>query len=313
MDYRDYIKGDTQVSEIGFGAWQLGIDAGWTTLSEKEAIHLVHKALDLGVNFFDTAPVYGNGSSELRLGKAFAGIDRSKLVINSKFGRLVDGSVDFSAKHLTATIEGSLSRLGIDYLDSVIIHSPPFAFLDGRNQEHYAILDRLKEAGKIKAYGASIDTVKEIEMLLKTTNATIIHAFFNVFHQGVLDAAEIVAAKNATVVAKIPLDSGWLTGKYTKNSTFSGVRNRWSKEEIATRAHLVDRFRSIVGPNQNLAQTALAFCLGNPLIASVIPGCVSEQQLISNIESASTPLSEKRIKQLHAFYKEEIKSLKLPW
>ena len=131
MDYRDYIKGDTQVSEIGFGAWQLGIDAGWTTLSEKEAIHLVHKALDLGVNFFDTAPVYGNGSSELRLGKAFAG--------------LVDGSVDFSAKHLTATVEGSLSRLGIDYLDSVIIHSPPFAFLDGRNQEHYAILDRLKE------------------------------------------------------------------------------------------------------------------------------------------------------------------------
>lgn len=313
MEYRDYIKGDTQVSTIGLGAWQLGVDAGWTTLSEKEAIHLVHKALDLGVNFFDTAPVYGNGTSELRLGKAFVGKDRSKLVINSKFGRLADGRVDFNAKHITATVEGSLKRMGIDYLDSVIIHSPPFAFLDGRHQEHYAILDRLKASGKIKAYGASIDSVSEIEMLLKTTNATIIHAFFNVFHQDALDAAERIAEKNATVVAKIPLDSGWLTGKYTKDSVFSGVRNRWSKEEIATRAHLVDRFRSIVGPNQNLAQTALAFCLGNPLIASVIPGCVSEQQLVSNIESASNPLSEKRIKQLHTFYKEEIKPLRLPW
>jgi len=203
--------------------------------------------------------------------------------------------------------------LGIDYLDSVIIHSPPFAFLDGRNQEHYAILDRLKEVGNIKAYGASIDSVNEIEMLLKTTNATIIHAFFNVFHQDALDAAERIVEKNATVVAKIPLDSGWLTGKYTKDSVFTGVRNRWSKAEIATRAQLVDRFRSLVGTDRNLAQTALAFCLGNRLIASVIPGCVSEQQLVSNIESASKPLSNEIIKQLHAFYKEEIKPLRLPW
>lgn len=313
MEYRDYIKGDTQVSTIGLGAWQLGVDAGWTTLSEKEAIHLVHKALDLGVNFFDTAPVYGNGTSELRLGKAFVGKDRSKLVINSKFGRLADGRVDFNAKHITATVEGSLKRMGIDYLDSVIIHSPPFAFLDGRHQEHYAILDYLKASGKIKAYGASIDSASEIEMLLKTTNATIIHAFFNVFHQDALGAAERIAEKNATVVAKIPLDSGWLTGKYTKDSVFSGVRNRWSKEEIATRAHLVDRFRSLVGTHRNLAQTALAFCLGNRLIASVIPGCVSEQQHVSNIESASKPLSNEMIKQLHAFYKEEVKPLKLPW
>ena len=313
MEYRDYIKGDTQVSTIGLGAWQLGVDAGWTTLSEKEAIRLVHKALDLGVNFFDTAPVYGKGTSELRLGKAFVGKDRSKLVITSKFGRLADGRVDFDAKHITATVEGSLKRLGIDYLDSVIIHSPPFAFLDGRNQEHYAILDRLKEVGKIKAYGASIDSVNEIEMLLKTTNATIIHAFFNVFHQDALDAAERIVEKNATVVAKIPLDSGWLTGKYTKDSVFTGVRNRWSKAEIATRAQLVDRFRSLVGTDRNLAQTALAFCLGNRLIASVIPGCVSEQQLVSNIESASKPLSNEMIKQLHAFYKEEIKPLRLPW
>lgn len=273
----------------------------------------MHKALDLGVNFFDTAPVYGKGTSELRLGKAFVGKDRSKLVINSKFGRLADGRVDFDAKHIAATVEGSLKRLGIDYLDSVIIHSPPFAFLDGRNQEHYAILDRLKEVGKIKAYGASIDSVNEIEMLLKTTNTTIIHAFFNVFHQDALDAAERIVEKNATVVAKIPLDSGWLTGKYTKDSVFTGVRNRWSKAEIATRAQLVDRFRSLVGTDRNLAQTALAFCLGNRLIASVIPGCVSEQQLVSNIESASKPLSNEMIKQLHAFYKEEIKPLRLPW
>lgn len=313
MNYRNYLPDGTQVSEIGFGAWQLGIDSGWKNVSEKEALYLVHNALDRGVNFFDTAPVYGNGTSELRLGKAFKGIDRDRIVVNSKFGRLDDGTVDFSAKHLKSTVEGSLKRLGIDYLDSVIIHSPPLEYLDGNNNDHYAILEVLQQEGKIKAYGASIDSYEEISLLLRTTSATIIHAFFNILHQDMLRAADIIRETGARVVAKIPLDSGWLSGKYHKDSVFTGVRNRWSKEDIRVRALLVEELKQIVGSERTLAQVALAFCLANDLVCAVIPGIRNEEQLITNIKSSDIPIPDDLTQQLHAFYQNKVRPLRLPW
>ena len=313
MKYNTYVKRHTPIFEIGFGAWQLGINSGWKNLEEREAIYLVEKAFDLGVNFYDTAPVYGNGTGELRLGKALKKVNRNAVVINSKFGRLVDGTVDFNAKHIKSTIEGSLKRMGLDYLDSVIIHSPPISYLDGTKNDHYNILERLKEEGKILAYGASIESCAEIDLLLTTTQSTILHAFFNIFHQNILQASSIIREKEAVVVAKIPLDSGWLTGKYTKKSVFTGVRNRWSKEEIGVRAELVNKLETIVGPDQNLAQVALAFCLSHDLISCVIPGSISKEQLLCNVSSAEKKLSETLVKQLHNFYETEVAPLQLPW
>ena len=313
MKYRPYIAGGIPVSEIGFGAWQLGVNSGWNYVSEKDAIRMVHIAIDHGVNFFDTAPNYGNGTSEERLHKAFKGMDRSKLVINSKFGRASNGTVDFSASVIRPTIEGSLKRLGVDYLDSVIIHSPPFEYLDGNKKEHYNILETLKQEGKIKAYGASIDSHKEIETLLSTTEATIIHAFYNIFHQGAREAKTLIEKKEATIVAKIPLDSGWLTGKYHKNSEFRGVRNRWSKAEIATRAMLVEKLKAIVGEHKSLVQVALAFCLADNFISSVIPGSVNEEQLMTNIKSNEKPLPEELVQLLYSFYSDEVAPQQLPW
>ena len=165
MKYRKYLEEGIKVSEIGFGAWQLGVDSGWRTVTEKEAVEMVHMALDNGINFFDTAPNYGNGTSELRLGKVFKTIDRSKIIINTKFGRLDNGVVDFDSKHIKQSIEKSLSRLNVDYLDSVIIHSPPIEFLDGNKNDHYEILEKLQDEGKIIAYGASIDFYDEIKSL----------------------------------------------------------------------------------------------------------------------------------------------------
>jgi aryl-alcohol dehydrogenase-like predicted oxidoreductase len=312
MKYRPYIQGDTPISEIGFGAWQLGIDSGWKAVSEKEALNLVHKAIDLGVNFFDTAPVYGNGTSELRLGKAFKGKDRSKLVINSKFGRSDTGAVDFSAALIRPTLEGSLRRLGLDYIDSVIIHSPPLGLLDGNSNDHYEIFEALRKEGKIKAYGASIDTHEEIKLLLDTTGAEVVHIFYNILHQDSLEAADIITKKNVGAVAKIPLDSGWLTGKYNKNSVFEGVRNRWSKADIATRAKLIDKLKGIVGSEKPLTSIALAFCLANDVIASVIPGNLTEKQLLENVQS-NKPLSNDLITSLQKFYYDEVRQYKLPW
>jgi len=153
MKYNRYTNDSPLVSEIGFGAWQLGINSGWKGMSEKEAIEMVHTSINNGVNFFDTAPNYGLGSSELRLGKALKNYDRTKLVINTKFGHTNSGALNYSSEYIRDSIDGSLKRLQTDYLDSVIIHNPPFEYLDGRRNTHYDILEQLKREGKIRAYG----------------------------------------------------------------------------------------------------------------------------------------------------------------
>ena len=313
MNTRKYLHGGIEVSELGFGAWQLGVDSGWKAVSEAEADRMIRTALDQGINFYDTAPNYGNGTSEERLGKVFKTLDRSSIVINSKFGRLDSGIVDFSSKHIRGSIERSLKRLNVDYLDSVIIHSPPREFLDGNKNDHYAILERLQEEGKIRAYGASVDAEDEIKTLLNTTNAKVIQSFFNILHQDCVGAFDLVQAKGATVIAKIPFDSGWLTGKYHAESTFVGVRDRWSAEEIRTRAALVERVKNIVSDQPSLISVALSFCTSFDAVSTVIPGAISEEQLIANIDAMQHPLSAELRAALEGFYREEVRPLQLPW
>ena len=313
MNTRKYLHGGIEVSELGFGAWQLGVDSGWKAVSEAEADRMIWTALDQGINFYDTAPNYGNGTSEERLGKVFKTLDRSSIVINSKFGRLDNGIVDFSSKHIRGSIERSLKRLNVDYLDSVIIHSPPREFLDGNKNDHYAILERLQEEGKIRAYGASVDAEDEIKTLLNSTNAKVIQSFFNILHQDCVGAFDLVQAKGATVIAKIPFDSGWLTGKYHAESTFVGVRDRWSADEIRTRAALVERVKNIVSDQPSLISVALSFCTSFDAVSTVIPGAISEEQLIANIDAMQHPLSAELRAALEGFYREEVRPLQLPW
>ncbi|MDQ0194477.1 aryl-alcohol dehydrogenase-like predicted oxidoreductase [Paenibacillus wynnii] len=125
-------------------------------MADTEAITLVHEAFDRGITFFDTAPNYGRGKSEELLGKALIG-KRSEVVINSKFGHTADGRTDYSADTLRTSVEQSLSRLQTDYLDSILIHNPPFDYLDGK-YGHYKVLEDLKSEGKILAYGVSVDS-----------------------------------------------------------------------------------------------------------------------------------------------------------
>ncbi len=313
MKYNSYLKDTIKISEIGLGAWQLGQNSGWKSMSEAEAIELVHKSLDLGINFFDTAPNYGHGTGEERLGKALKGVDREKIVINSKFGRTHSGDINFGSDYIRESLEGSLKRLQVDYLDSIIIHSPPSEYIDGRKNDHYKILDQLVEEGKIKAYGASLDTYDDMMMLLDTTNAKVIEVFFNIFHQDTLRGFERSKKEDVGIIVKIPLDSGWLTGKYHAESTFDDVRSRWSKEEIRTRAGLVEKVKAIFGTDENLSQKAIAFCLSYDAVSTVIPGNVNIEQLISNVESTEISISPSMIKELETLYQTEIKHLKLPW
>lgn len=313
MKYNRYIKDATPVSEIGLGAWQLGNNSGWQSMSKNEAIALVEKSLEYGINFFDTAPNYGRGSSEERLGKALKGIDRNKIVINTKFGHTDSGKTNFDSGYIRESLEGSLKRLQIDYVDSIIIHSPPIEYLDGTKNDHYEIFERLIEEGKIKAYGASLDTYESMQLLMNTTNSGVIEAFFNILHQDTAQAFDLAKKKGVGIIAKIPLDSGWLSGKYNAESTFQDIRRRWSKQDIQTRAHLVDKVKEIVHAEENLAQKAISFCLGYESVSTVIPGNINIAQLTSNVESINNPMSKEIIKKLEEFYLNEVKPLNLPW
>jgi aryl-alcohol dehydrogenase-like predicted oxidoreductase len=300
MKYNRYIKDSALVSEIGLGAWQLGNNSGWKGMPEKHAVELVQKALEYGVNFFDTAPNYGQGTSELRLGKALKGTDRSQLVINTKFGHTDEGITNFSSDYIRESLEGSLKRLQVDYLD-------------GNKNDHYELFERLIEEGKIKAYGASLDTYEDMKLLMNTTNATVIEAFFNILHQDTSRAFDLALEKEVGIIVKIPLDSGWLSGKYTAESTFQDIRSRWSSKDIQTRAQLVNRVQEITQAKDNLAQKAISFCLAYDAVSTVIPGNASIGQLTSNVQSINNPVSREVVEKLEDFYLNEVKQLKLPW
>ena len=313
MKYNRFIKEAPLVSEIGLGAWQLGNASGWQSISEKDAISIVKKALDYGINFFDTAPNYGYGSGEERLGKALKDVERSKIVINTKFGHTNSGITNFKSDYIRESLEGSLKRLQVDYVDSLIIHNPPLEYLDGNKNDHYEILERLIEEGKIKAYGASLDTYEEMKLFMDTTNAKVIEAFFNILHQDTSIAFDMAIKKDVGIIIKIPLDSGWLSGKYNSESVFNDIRSRWSREDIQTRAHLVNRVKNILNVKDNLAQKAISFCLNYDAVSTVIPGNVNMAQLTNNVESINNPLSKKLIKKLEEFYLNEVKKCNLPW
>lgn len=313
LNLRHYTSHIQNVSEIGFGGWQLGVESGWNGLGEPEALNLVKYALDQGVNFFDTAPNYGLGTGEERLGKALKGTDRSSIVINTKFGHTDDGRDNWSADHIRTSLEGSLRRLQTDYVDSLIIHNPPFEILDGNKNDHYEILERLKDEGKIKAYGASLDSYEEMKLLMDTTESKVIEAFFNIFWQDAARAFDMAKQNDVAIIVKIPLDSGWLSGKYDENSSFDGIRSRWSKKDIQTRASLVKKLRKIIGPDRNMVETSLAFCLSYDAVSTIIPGNVSVRQLEANLAAAETTLSEELVSKLEVFYEKEVRPLNIPW
>ena len=185
--------------------------------------------------------------------------------------------------------------------------------MDGSKNDHYEILERLIEEGKIKAYGASLDTYEDMKLLMNTTNAKVIEAFFNILHQDTSRAFAMAIEKEVGIIVKIPLDSGWLSGKYNAESIFHDIRSRWSKQDIKNRAHLVNRVKEIIQAKDNLAQKAISFCLAYNAVSTVIPGNINIAQLTSNVESVNNSISRELVGKLEEFYLNEVKHLNLPW
>ncbi|MCT8137050.1 aldo/keto reductase [Anaerobacillus sp. CMMVII] len=311
MNYRRLGNTGIKVSEVGFGAWQLGNQRDWGQMSDQEAICLVHEAISFGCNFFDTAPNYGLGKSEELLGKAFLG-KRDRVVISTKFGHHSDNTQNFDAKLIRSSLEASLTRLQTDYVDCLLLHNPPFECFNGSSPQ-FEILEKLKEEGKIRAFGASVDSSHEVLELLEMTNCQVIEVMYNIFHQEPAKAFPLAHEKEVGLIVKVPLDSGWLSGKYDQYSRFDGVRNRWSKEQIERRATLLSKLTFLTDEETTLAQAALRFILASQAVSTVIPGAREVKQLRENFSASEFQLSNESVKVLQELWEEELANNPLAW
>lgn len=313
MNKRPLGRTGLEVSEIGFGGWQLCNDDSWGGMDVPTAHRLVHAALDGGINLFDTAPNYAGTQSERVLGDALRG-RRDAVVLVSKFGHTADGRTDFTANGLRESLEGSLRRLRTDYLDVLLLHNPPREMYGGTDPLWDA-MEQARLQGRIRHYGASLDFAAEAEDCLSHTKSRVLEVLFNLFHQDVRRAFARVRQQGAGIIVKVPLDSGWLTGRFDAGSRFQGIRARWSKEQIAQRAELVSRIRWLVADGSELAHKAIGYLLSYDEVSCVIPGMRTLAQLESNLAAANCRVSPADRRRLEELWEEvtENGSKLLPW
>jgi len=306
MNKRQLGSTGLQVSEIGYGAWQLCNSDSWGGMDDQTALRLIDEAIDGGINLFDTAPNYANTKSERILGKALKS-KRDKVVLVSKFGHTPEGPKEFTVDWFWKSLDASLNRLRTDYLDVLLLHNPPSEIYAGTDPL-WAAMEEARSQGKIRHFGASLDFSAEVEDCLSNTNSEVLEVLFNVFHQDVRHAFGTVRQHGAGIIAKVPLDSGWLTGRFDSDSRFEGIRARWSEEEIAQRA-------SLVADNSELAHKAIAYLLSYEEVSCVIPGIRTQQQLESNLAAAACRISPDDRKKLEKFWDQvtENGSKLLPW
>ena len=301
------------VSEIGLGAWQLA-NPDWVVNDRSEALRIIHKSLEAGCNFFDTAPGYGGGRSEELLGDGLKSV-RKDVILCTKFSHYAkDGTRDFEARHVRPVLEGSFRALQTDYVDILLLHNPPRELMDGRAApELYAELEKLKTEGKIREYGISLDWREEVELAVDTTKSKALEVFFNALYQEPLPAFQKAYEKGVGIIVKVPLDSGWLSGRYRKGHHFDDVRKRWPIDVIERRSGLVEQFARLIPEGTSMAHAALQFILAHPQVSTVIPGAKTVEQALDNFAAADRQLSPQVVQSMYELWEREIMSDPLPW
>lgn len=311
MKLRPFGNTGMNVSEVGLGAWQLA-NPDWGVNDKNEALRIVQKSLEAGCNFFDTAPGYGGGRSEELLGEGLKSVRRD-VILCTKFGHTAEGATDFSAEAVRPSLEASMRRLQTDYLDIVLMHNPPREMMDGRIASQYEEFEKLKAEGVIREYGVSLDWREEVELVLDTTKGRALEVFFNALYQEPLPAFQKAQEHGAGIIVKVPLDSGWLSGRYRGDHQFNDIRKRWPPEVLARRSELVELFAALVPEGTSMAHTALQFILAQPQVSTIIPGAKSVEQALDNFAAADRQLSPEVVEAIHDLWKREIESEPLPW
>jgi aryl-alcohol dehydrogenase-like predicted oxidoreductase len=322
MQYRELGRTGWQVSTVSFGAWAIG--GTWGTVSDKESLAALHAALEHGVNFFDTADVYGDGRSE-RLLAQLRRERKEGFHIATKAGRRLDPHVaaGYNRKNLTAFVERSLKNLETDALDLLQLHCPPTEVF--YMPEVFGILDDLKQAGKLQYYGVSVEKVEEALKAIEYPNVQTVQIIFNIFRQRPKELffAEALRRK-VGILARVPLSSGMLTGKFTKNSQFEEDDHRafnrkgedfdrgetFSGVDYEISLQAVEELRLLVPSGMSMTQMALRWILMFPAVTCAIPGGKRVDQVTENVAAADLPLlSDETMSAIEAIYDQKIKPL----
>ncbi|WP_105972393.1 aldo/keto reductase [Streptomyces geranii] len=321
MDERAIGRSGQSASVVGLGTWQLGAD--WGDVEDKDALAVLDAAVESGVTFFDTADVYGDGRSEQTIATFLRGRPELDLLVATKMGRRVDQLPEnYVLDNFRAWNDRSRRNLGVDRIDLVQLHCPPTPVYS--SDEVFDALDTLVDEGRIARYGVSVETCAEALTAIARPGVTSVQIILNAFRMKPL-AEVLPAAEKAGVgiIARVPLASGLLSGKYTKDTVFPENDHRtynrhgesfdqgetFSGVDYATGVEAAAEFSALVPEGYTPAQLALRWILQQPGVTTVIPGARSAEQARANAATAALPpLSQEALTAIQDLYDRRIKA-----
>ncbi|MFP4005162.1 MAG: aldo/keto reductase [Candidatus Hadarchaeia archaeon] len=321
MKYRNFGRTDWKVSEVSLGTWALGSGA-WGDVSESTAMEVLGKAMETGINFLDTADVYGGGESERRISK-FLRNREEKVHVATKFGRRLDPHVTsgYNRENLENFLDDSLKNLNVDTIDLIQLHCPPTEVY--YKPEVFEILDEFVEEGKIKHYGVSVEKVEEALKAIEYPGVKSVQIIFNMFRQRPKELLfDQCKKKNVAIIARVPLASGLLTGKMDEDTEFPEEDHRKFNREgdafdvgetfagvdFKKGLEAVEELKKIKPDEMSCAQFAIKWILMHEAVSCVIPGGKKPWQVEENTAASDLPdLNDETMERVEEIYEEYVK------
>ncbi|GAB3955696.1 aldo/keto reductase [Spirosoma harenae] len=322
MNYRKLGKTDFTISEISLGTWQVGGKWG-DPFNHHNADQILNDAVDAGINFIDTADVYGDGESEKAVGRLVRSRSE-RIYVATKCGRQLNPHTNeaYQPGTLRKFVEASLRNMGLETLDLIQLHCPPTEVY--YRPEIFELFDRLKEEGKIQHLGVSVEKVEEGLKAIEFPNVTTVQIIFNMFRQR---PAELffgeASRRNVGIIVRVPLASGLLTGTYNKDTSFSATDHRnfnrqgaafdkgetFSGVDYETGLAAVDELKTVFPDDPNLAPDALRWILTFDAVSCIIPGASKPAHLVSNLQAMDRPApSPEQMAAVKRIYDQYIKN-----
>jgi aryl-alcohol dehydrogenase-like predicted oxidoreductase len=316
MKYRPLGRTDMNVAEVSFGAWAIG--GSWGTVDDAQSMAALHQAVDAGVNFIDTADVYGDGRSERLIARLKRERPGEQIFVATKAGRRLNPHVaeGYNYENLRAFVERSLVNLKMDALDLVQLHCPPTPVYD--RAEVFDALDRLAVEGKIRYYGVSVETVEEAMTAIAYANVQTVQIIFNIFRQKpAASFFRTAQARQVGILARVPLASGLLTGKITPETAFADDDHRnfnrhgeafdvgetFSGVPLDAAFVALEGLKPLVTPGATMAQFALRWILMFDAVSCTIPGAKQPDQVRDNCAAADLgPIEQSKMEVIRALY-----------
>ncbi|HEX9804132.1 MAG TPA: aldo/keto reductase [Candidatus Dojkabacteria bacterium] len=322
MKYRILGKTGYKVSEVSFGAWAIG--GSWGKVNDKESLAALERGIELGINFIDTADVYGDGRSEKVISKLLKS-KKDKIYVATKAGRRLDPHVaeGYTIKNIEKFIDRSLKNLQVDKLDLLQLHCPPTQVF--YIPELFEGLENLKKKGKIAHFGVSVEKVEEAIKAIEYPGVATVQIIFNIFRQRPKELFfKLAKRKNVGIIARVPYASGLLTGRMSIDSKFEKEDHRnfnrhgeafdvgetFAGVDFDEGIKAITKLKKIKPKNISMAQMALKWILMHPEVSCAIPGARNIEQIESNTSASKiAKLNAQTLKKIELIYNSQIKKL----